>query len=123
MARARLAPLLVATVGVLYFGIAAATGATVFGLVYTAADEDGIPWPLRRILRLNERVDGSRSRLALVAPDGIEHAIKLSQQTSPDSLLATVPNLISGKYQLHWQVLAGDGHITQGKIPFTVVVP
>lgn len=74
-------------------------------------------------LRFNERVDGSRSRLTLVAPDGAAHAIKLSQQTSPDSLLATVPNLVSGKYQLHWQVLAGDGHITQGNIPFTVVVP
>jgi methionine-rich copper-binding protein CopC len=74
-------------------------------------------------LRFNERVDGGRSRLTLVSPDGVSRAIRLSQQTSPDSLLAIVPNLVPGKYQLRWQVLAGDGHITQGTIPFTVTLP
>jgi methionine-rich copper-binding protein CopC len=74
-------------------------------------------------LRFNERVDGSRSRLTLVSPDGVSHTIRLSQQASPDSLLATVPDLAPGRYQLHWQVLAGDGHITQGTIPFTVTAP
>jgi methionine-rich copper-binding protein CopC len=74
-------------------------------------------------LRFNERVDGSRSRLTLVSPDGVSHTIRLSQQISPDSLLATVPDLVPGKYQLRWQVLAGDGHITQGTIPFTVTAP
>jgi len=74
-------------------------------------------------LRFNERVDGGRSRLTLVSPDGASHTIRLSQQASPDLLLATVPNLVPGKYQLRWQVLAGDGHITQGTIPFTVTAP
>lgn len=73
-------------------------------------------------LRFNARIDGSRSKLTLIFPDGNSRAIKLSQQTSPDSLLAKVSNLVSGKYQLHWQVLAGDGHITQGAIPFRVVI-
>lgn len=74
-------------------------------------------------LRFNSRVDASRSKLTLISPDGVAHGIKLSRQTSPDALLATAPNLLPGKYQLRWQVLASDGHITQGEIPFSVIAP
>ena len=74
-------------------------------------------------LRFNVRIDGPRSRLALVKPDGSSHALDVLQQPSPDSLAATLSGLLPGKYQLHWQVLAGDGHITQGDIPFTVTAP
>jgi methionine-rich copper-binding protein CopC len=28
--------------------------------------------------------------------------------------------LAAGAYRLRWQVLASDGHITRGEIPFTV---
>ena len=44
----------------------------------------------------------------------------IPRQPSPDSLWTTIPELDPGNYRLHWQVLAGDGHITQGDIPFTV---
>ena len=71
-------------------------------------------------LRFNVRIDGPRSRLTLVKPDGTSHAVEVLQQPSPDSLTATVSGLRPGNYQLHWQVLASDGHITQGDIPFTV---
>ena len=74
-------------------------------------------------LRFNARIDGGRSKLTLISPDGIQRAIRLAQQTSPDSLAAKVTNLLPGKYQLRWQVLASDGHITQGNIPFSVVHP
>jgi methionine-rich copper-binding protein CopC len=71
-------------------------------------------------LRFSVRVDGDRSRLTLVLPDGTSRPVELLQQPSPDSLSATIPELAPGNYRLHWQVLAGDGHITQGDIPFTV---
>jgi methionine-rich copper-binding protein CopC len=74
-------------------------------------------------LRFNSRIDGGRSRLTLIGPDSSSRAIKLAQQTAPDLLLAKVESLTPGKYQLHWQVLASDGHITQGNIPFSVVNP
>ncbi len=74
-------------------------------------------------LRFNSRIDGGRSKLTLIAPDSSSRAIKLAQQTAPDLLLAKVESLTPGKYQLHWQVLASDGHITQGNIPFSVVNP
>ena len=72
-------------------------------------------------LRFNVRVDGPRSRLTLVKPDGTSHTVEVIQQSAPDSLAATISGLLPGKYQLHWQVLASDGHITQGDIPFTVI--
>lgn len=72
-------------------------------------------------LRFNARVDGKRSKLTVVDQNGVSHSVHLAQQVSPDSLLANISDLQSGKYQLHWQVLASDGHITQGEIPFSVV--
>jgi methionine-rich copper-binding protein CopC len=71
-------------------------------------------------LRFNVRIDATRSKLALLLPDGAVHDVELPQQFSPDSLSATVRKLLPGSYQLHWQVLANDGHITQGDIPFRV---
>ena len=71
-------------------------------------------------LRFNVRIDGVRSRLALAGPDGTSHVLEALQQPSPDSLTTTLSGLLPGKYQLHWQVLASDGHITRGDIPFTV---
>jgi copper resistance protein C len=74
-------------------------------------------------LRFNARIDAGRSKLTLVSPESGSRAIPLARQTSPDLLLARVQSLTPGKYQLHWQVLASDGHITQGNIPFSVVIP
>jgi methionine-rich copper-binding protein CopC len=74
-------------------------------------------------LRFNARIDGARSKLTLISPDGGSRVIALAQQTSPDLLLAKAAHLVPGNYQLRWQVLASDGHITQGNIPFSVVHP
>ena len=71
-------------------------------------------------LRFSVRIDGDRSRLTLVLPDGTSRPVELPQQPSPDSLSATIPELAPGNYRLRWQVLAGDGDITRRDIPFTV---
>jgi methionine-rich copper-binding protein CopC len=71
-------------------------------------------------LRFNVRIDASRSRLTLVAPDGSMQTLDISQPVSPDTLLAQAKGLTPGEYRLRWQVLASDGHITRGEIPFTV---
>jgi copper resistance protein C len=84
---------------------------------------DVITGPILEIkLRFNVRIDGGRSKLTLVRSDGTSRAVELPEQLSPDSLAATVPALSPGSYRLHWQVLANDGHITQGDIPFSVVI-
>jgi methionine-rich copper-binding protein CopC len=71
-------------------------------------------------LRFNVRIDGDRSKLTLIFADGAAHPVDLARQAAPDSLTASVSHLLPGSYKLHWQVLANDGHITQGDIPFQV---
>ncbi len=71
-------------------------------------------------LKFNVRIDGARSRLSLLLPDKSTRQVQLQQQPSPDLLTANATGLSSGAYRLRWQVLASDGHITRGEVPFNV---
>jgi methionine-rich copper-binding protein CopC len=71
-------------------------------------------------LRFNSRIDASRSRVTLVFPDQRERVLKLDPQASPATLASEVTGLARGAYKLRWQVLAADGHITRGEVPFEV---
>lgn len=71
-------------------------------------------------LRFNVRIDALRSRLVLSLPDGSSRELKITPQDSPEILAAQADNLEPGAYRLHWQVLASDGHITQGDVLFQV---
>jgi len=71
-------------------------------------------------LRFNSRIDAARSTLKLVLPDGKVRPVTMAPQVSPDSLSAKSDDMITGRYLLRWQVLAADGHITRGEIPFEV---
>ena len=74
--------------------------------------------PIR--LEFNERIDKVRSRLQITAPDGSKADIAIDADGGPNVLTGTTADLASGAYVLRWQVLAVDGHITRGDIPFTV---
>jgi copper resistance protein C len=68
----------------------------------------------------NSRIDRVRSRLTLTNPDHSQAVLKISP-AGPPNVLAAVANLTtSGAYVVRWQVLAVDGHITRGEVPFTV---
>jgi methionine-rich copper-binding protein CopC len=71
-------------------------------------------------LRFNVRIDALRSRLTLIHPDGSAQGLEISRQTPADTLSAEANGLAAGAYCLRWQVLASDGHITRGEIPFNV---
>jgi methionine-rich copper-binding protein CopC len=71
-------------------------------------------------LRFNSRIDGARSHLSLRLPDGSVRDLALAPQGSPEILAAQAKGLAAGAYRLRWQVLAADGHITRGEIPFQV---
>src|SRR5437588_3098360 len=71
-------------------------------------------------LRFNSRIDGPRSRLTLVQPDGRTRALPLEPQKAPEVLTAKAAALAHGAYRLRWQVLAADGHITRGEVHFQV---
>src|SRR5438045_8988114 len=72
-------------------------------------------------LRFNVRIDAARSRLTLVDADGTLQTLKIQGQDGLDTLSAEAKGLRPGTYRLRWQLLASDGHITRGEIPFTVV--
>jgi methionine-rich copper-binding protein CopC len=71
-------------------------------------------------LRFNVRIDGSRSHLHLLAPDGSVRTLPLARQSTPDILQSQATGLKPGTYELQWQVLASDGHISSGKVGFNV---
>jgi methionine-rich copper-binding protein CopC len=70
-------------------------------------------------LRFNSRIDRPRSRLTLIRPDKSRGDLPIAPNDAPD-VLTTQATLTPGAYVLRWQVLAIDGHITRGDIPFTV---
>ena len=72
------------------------------------------------LLRFNSRLDRERSRLTLMGADGASTVVALKDTDSLDTLAATIAGVAPGAYRLHWQVLAVDGHITRGDIPFSV---
>src|SRR5215467_13628364 len=71
-------------------------------------------------LRFNSRIDGNRSRILLVSGGAIQAALSIRKQELPNSLTADAQGLKPGSYTLRWQVLATDGHITRGEVPFQV---
>jgi methionine-rich copper-binding protein CopC len=71
-------------------------------------------------LRFNSRVDGKRSRLFLIDGANAEHAMPAPTQPSPAELSSVAKGLQPGAYKIRWQVLASDGHIRSGEIPFRV---
>ena len=48
--------------------------------------------------------------------------LPVADDTPPD-ILRTQAALKPGDYVVRWQVLAVDGHITRGDVPFTVKEP
>jgi copper resistance protein C len=71
-------------------------------------------------LRFNARIDGARSVLTLVLPDGTSRTLQPGQQPAPEILSVKAEGMKSGHYVLRWQVLSADGHITRGEVPFEV---
>jgi methionine-rich copper-binding protein CopC len=71
-------------------------------------------------LKFNVRIDATRSKLQLLHPDNTVSDLVIDKQTTADILTTNATGLKPGTYSVRWQVLAPDGHITRGEIPFTV---
>jgi copper resistance protein C len=71
-------------------------------------------------LRFNTRVDQARSRVILFATDGLQTVLSIFPAGDPEVITA-VGIVNDGGQSLRWQVLAADGHITRGEIPFKAV--
>jgi methionine-rich copper-binding protein CopC len=78
--------------------------------------------PARVLLHFNSRIDRARSRLVLHAPDNGQTPLPLDSGGDPTVLEARTDIVpwAPGDWRLRWQVLALDGHITRGDVPFTL---
>ena len=74
--------------------------------------------PIR--LHYNVRVDAALSKLELLNPDQSTTSLAIGKQPAADTLTSEAKGLKPGTYKIRWQVLAPDGHITRGEVPFTV---
>jgi methionine-rich copper-binding protein CopC len=74
-------------------------------------------------LRFNVRIDTTRSRLTLLKPDASTESLAITKDAPADTLASQAQALNPGEYRIRWQVLASDGHITRGEIPFQVTRP
>ncbi len=71
-------------------------------------------------VRFNSRIDPRRSVLRLVGPKGAVQPLAFQADDPPVALTAKATGLGAGAWQIYWQVLSVDGHITRGYIPFSV---
>jgi len=71
-------------------------------------------------LTFNSRIDVKRSQIAVVGQGNSERKLSLGNQPSPDVVATVAKGLQNGHYVVRWQVLASDGHISRGEIPFEV---
>ena len=71
-------------------------------------------------LRFNVRIDAERSILTLLRKDGSSVKLQPVKQPAANMLAATGAGLPPGEYRIRWQVLASDGHVTSGEIPFFI---
>ena len=87
--------------------------------------DESVAAPKRLVLRFNSRLEkplcsvqlvgGPRQRpVALTGPE---------PDAAPDTLTYPLPPLLPGTYRARWKVMAADGHVTEGAVPFTVTGP
>lgn len=76
--------------------------------------------PEELVVVFTEPVETGVSRLRLVDAAGREVAGTRLRAVGDRELRLAVPPLPPGDYQLIWEILAKDGHVTTGAIPFTV---
>jgi copper resistance protein C len=102
-------------------GFASVLGAHAILVAASPRAGEAVNGPAKTVkLRFNSRVDSKRSMLVLVGPNGELRKLVIGAQSSPDSIDSMANRLESGSYVLRWQVLAVDGHITRGEVPFRV---
>ena len=71
-------------------------------------------------LTFNSRIDKKRSRVVVHTSDAQDLIVPITMDSSENVLRGDVVLAQAGAYQIRWQVLSRDGHITRGIIPFAV---
>ena len=98
-------------------------GASAHAILVASTPAAGASVPSGKVdmtFRYNSRIDRGRSRLTLIDPDHGLAVLKILPTGQADTLQTSAELAKPGGYVVRWQVLAIDGHITRGDVPFTV---
>ena len=73
-------------------------------------------------LTFNEHVEPRYCRIKLVSDAGknFDADRPVADKTTPNAIIAAVPELKPGTYRARWTAVGGDGHKTHGDFSFTV---
>ena len=86
-----------------------------------AADATLATAPAQLVLRFNNRIEKSLSRVRVLDARGVAQPLVVNAAAgSADRLVATVPRLAPGAWTVLWQVLSTDGHVVSGRFEFRV---
>jgi hypothetical protein len=102
------------------------TGAMAHAILEQSEPAAGASVPAGKVgmtFRYNSRIDRARSRLTLTGPDHNQTVLRISPAGLPNVIETGATLTTPGNYVVRWQVLAVDGHITRGDVPFTVTGP
>jgi len=86
---------------------------------------EAVAAPKRLVLRFNGRLEKRLCSVQVIGGPG-QRSVALFRQEAdagPDTLTYPLPPLEPGSYQARWKVMAADGHVTEGAVPFTVTGP
>jgi methionine-rich copper-binding protein CopC len=75
------------------------------------------------LLRFNAALEQVITQVYLVDPDKNETPLEKVDESKTDRILVRVPPLSPGVYTIHYKVLARDGHVTEGRVLFTLLGP
>ena len=80
--------------------------------------------PPRLVLRFNGRIEKRLSRVVMVGGrDTRSIALDAPEASRADTLVYSLPVLATGSWEARWRVLSVDGHVTEGRVGFTVRQP
>ena len=117
--RARIALLLLAFAGWQLSPMALAHAIVVTASPVAKAELVGPAVPID--LEFNSRIDASRSSLAVLNSRGQPTPLEIDLSAPANHLRAIAEDLAPGNYVLEWYVLSTDGHITRGRLKFSVI--
>ncbi len=79
--------------------------------------------PTTVVFSFSQKVQLPFTKVLLVSADGGERSLKLTPGKSQGEVEVELPGLPAGRYLLRYNVLAIDGHFTQGVVRFQVAAP
>lgn len=79
--------------------------------------------PATVVLRFSQRIQLPLTKMFLVNEHGEKRSLELAQGKRRDEVEVKIPALPAGRYVLRYNVLAIDGHFTEGVVRFAVAAP